>query len=120
MPSVTDYAGQARQAIEIVCSGDVSRMARMARLGRRKVEGRSWLRRVSTGIQGPGSTRQPPAAVPTDRLLRPDQAAWYLNIKTSWIYEAVKSGRLPCHRVGRYVRFTRPVLDAWLVEQPRR
>jgi excisionase family DNA binding protein len=55
-----------------------------------------------------------------DRLLRPEQAAWYLNVKTSWVYEAVRAGRLPCHRVGRHIRFTRPMLDDWLAEQPRR
>ena len=55
-----------------------------------------------------------------DRLLRPDQAAWYLNVKTSWVYEAVRTGRLPCHRVGRHIRFTRPMLDEWLAQQPRR
>lgn len=27
---------------------------------------------------------------------------------TSWVYEAVRTGRLPCHRVGRHIRFTRP------------
>ena len=42
------------------------------------------------------------------------------NVKTSWIYEAVRAGRLPCHRVGRHIRFTRPMLDDWLAEQPRR
>jgi excisionase family DNA binding protein len=62
--------------------------------------------------------RQPPVLA-EGRLLRPDQAASYLNVKTSWSYEAVRSGRLPCHRVGRHIRFTRPMLDDWLAEQPR-
>jgi excisionase family DNA binding protein len=68
--------------------------------------------------ESPATAQQPPA-VATDRLLRPEQAAWYLNVKTSWIYEAVRAGRLPCHRVGRHIRFTRPMLDDWLAEQPR-
>ncbi|HEX4115860.1 MAG TPA: helix-turn-helix domain-containing protein [Solirubrobacteraceae bacterium] len=70
-------------------------------------------------MQAP-STANPPAALTEDRLLRPEQAAWYLNVKTSWIYEAVRAGRLPCHRVGRHIRFTRPMLDEWLVKQPQR
>jgi excisionase family DNA binding protein len=37
-----------------------------------------------------------------DRLWRPEKAAWYLDVKTSWVYEAVRTGRLPCHRVGRH------------------
>lgn len=51
-------------------------------------------------------------------LLRPDQAAHLLAVRTSWIYEAVRSGRVPCIRVGRHIRFTRAMLEAWLVEQP--
>lgn len=70
-------------------------------------------------MQGP-STSNPPATLGEDRLLRPEQAAWYLNVKTSWVYEAVRAGRLPCHRVGRHIRFTRIMLDDWLAEQPRR
>jgi excisionase family DNA binding protein len=60
------------------------------------------------------------APLQQDRLLRPDQAACYLNVRTSWVYEAVRAGRLPCHRVGRHIRFTRAMLDEWLAEQPRR
>jgi excisionase family DNA binding protein len=49
-----------------------------------------------------------------DPLLRPDQAAQLLNVKTSWIYEAVRTGSLPCLRVGRHIRFTRMMLEDWL------
>jgi excisionase family DNA binding protein len=65
------------------------------------------------------STADPPAALTEDRLWRPEKAAWYLDVKPSWIYEAVRSGRLPCLRVGRHIRFTRELLDAWLEEQPK-
>jgi excisionase family DNA binding protein len=41
------------------------------------------------------------------------------NVKTSWIYEAVRAGRLPYHRVGRHIRFMRPMLDDWLAEQSK-
>jgi excisionase family DNA binding protein len=61
------------------------------------------------GMQGPTTTL--PTTFREDRLLRPEQATWYLNVKTSWIYEAVRSGRLPCRRVGRHIRFTRSMLD---------
>jgi len=52
-------------------------------------------------------------------LLRPEQAAHLLSVKTSWIYEAVRSGRLPCTRIGRHIRFTKQMLEQWLAEQPR-
>ena len=53
-------------------------------------------------------------------LLRPDEAASLLAVKTSWIYEAVRTGRVPCLRVGRHIRFTRPMLEDWLAEQVER
>jgi excisionase family DNA binding protein len=70
-------------------------------------------------MQAPPTTAQPPAVIAEDRLWRPEQAAWYLNVKASWVYEAVRTGRLPCRRVGRHIRFTRLMLDEWLAEQPR-
>ena len=47
-------------------------------------------------------------------LLTPDQAAELLSVKTSWIYEATRTGRLPCIRLGRHIRFTRAMLEEWL------
>lgn len=44
-------------------------------------------------------------------LLRPEEAARLLSVKTSWIYEAVRVGRVPCLRVGRHIRFTRHMLE---------
>lgn len=53
-------------------------------------------------------------------LLRPEDAAQLLAVKPSWIYDAVRTGRLPCLRVGRHIRFTQPMLEAWLSEQAAR
>jgi excisionase family DNA binding protein len=50
-------------------------------------------------------------------LLRPDQAAALLAVKTSWIYVAVRTGNLPYIRVGRHIRFTRMMLEEWLEER---
>lgn len=47
-------------------------------------------------------------------LLRPEDAAELLAVKTSWIYDAVQAGRLPCLRIGRHIRFTRAMLEDWL------
>jgi excisionase family DNA binding protein len=49
-------------------------------------------------------------------LLRAEDAARLLSVRTSWIYEAVRAGALPCLRVGRHIRFTRGMLEAWLRE----
>jgi excisionase family DNA binding protein len=50
-------------------------------------------------------------------LLTPDQAAELLSVKTSWVYDAVRTGRLPCLRVGRHIRFTRAMLEEWLLDR---
>jgi excisionase family DNA binding protein len=61
------------------------------------------------------SSRQSPDVWRLDGpLLRPDQAAALLAVKTSWVYDAVRSGNLPCIRVGRHIRFTRTMLEEWL------
>ena len=70
---------------------------------------------------GPASraSSHPAPTLTEGPLLRPDEAAHLLSVKTSWIYEAVRSGRVPCLRVGRHIRFTRAMLEAWLAEQTR-
>ena len=50
-------------------------------------------------------------------LVKPAQAAELLAVRTSWIYEAVRTNRLPCLRIGRHIRFTRDMLEQWLREQ---
>ena len=50
-------------------------------------------------------------------LLRPDQAAALLSVKKSWVYDAVRTGSLPCIRVGRHIRFTRAMLEEWLQDR---
>jgi excisionase family DNA binding protein len=50
-------------------------------------------------------------------LLRPEQAAELLAVKTSWVYDAARTERLPCIRVGRHIRFTRGMLEEWLSAQ---
>jgi excisionase family DNA binding protein len=50
-------------------------------------------------------------------LLRPEQAAELLAVKPSWVYDAVRTGRLPCLRVGRHIRFTQTMLENWLTDR---
>lgn len=57
-----------------------------------------------------GSERDP------HRLLRPADAAAVLSVRTSWVYEAVRTRRLPCVRVGRHIRFTQAMLDEWVAD----
>jgi excisionase family DNA binding protein len=48
------------------------------------------------------------------RLLEADEVAQQLGMTTDWIYREVRAGRLPHIRLGRYVRFRRESIDAWL------
>jgi excisionase family DNA binding protein len=56
----------------------------------------------------------PPISPLDGPLLRPEEAAALLSVKTSWVYDAVRMGKLPCLRVGRHIRFTRAMLEEWL------
>jgi len=47
-------------------------------------------------------------------LLKAAEAAELLSVRPTWVYEAVRSGTLPCLKVGRHVRFTRAMLEDWL------
>jgi len=38
-----------------------------------------------------------------------------LSVKPSWIYEAVRDGRLPHIKVGRHIRFLRSDLENWVL-----
>jgi excisionase family DNA binding protein len=75
---------------------------------------------VSNPMNPPPPDPATPNILVDGPLLRPDEAAALLAVKTSWIYEAVRTGRLPCIRVGRHIRFTRAMLQRWLAEQTRR
>lgn len=79
--------------------------------------------RVAPGVHpGRGETaltRERPNGIGLDApLLNPEQAAELLAVRKSWIYEAVRTGRLPCLRLGKHIRFTRQMLEDWLARQP--
>jgi excisionase family DNA binding protein len=60
-----------------------------------------------------------PAPLP-DRLLTDAEAADLLAVPKSWVGEAARQGRLPCVMLGRYRRFDRTDLLAWLEQQKAR
>jgi len=53
-------------------------------------------------------------------LLNAEQAAALLNVKTSWVREATRRKRLPCHRFGKHVRYDRRELAAYVAEHAER
>jgi excisionase family DNA binding protein len=65
---------------------------------------------IETNIPGTSSEDEWP-------LLRPEEVAEMLSVRTSWVYEAVRARRLPCRRVGRHVRFSKQMVAEWVAEQ---
>jgi excisionase family DNA binding protein len=51
------------------------------------------------------------------RLLKASEVADLLAVPESWVREATRAGRLPHLTLGRYRRYSRPAIDAWLSEQ---
>lgn len=49
-----------------------------------------------------------------ERLLDAAEVAEMLAVPVSWVREATRSGAMPCVRLGRYVRFERDEVEAWL------
>jgi excisionase family DNA binding protein len=52
-------------------------------------------------------------------LITAQEAAKRLSLSKGYLYRLARAGRLPCHRVGRAVRFNIDELHAWLITEPR-
>ena len=50
----------------------------------------------------------------TDRLLDAHEAAELLGVKVSWVRTATREGIIPSVPLGRYHRYRRESLDAWV------
>ena len=55
----------------------------------------------------------------TERLLIAKEVAELLAVPESWVREATREGRLPSIALGRYRRYSRAEIEAWLTEQRR-
>ena len=60
----------------------------------------------------------PPSPL-SEPLLDAEAAAALLAVRPSWIYEAVRTGRVPHMKIGRHVRFLRSDLEGWVLSQRR-
>jgi excisionase family DNA binding protein len=70
---------------------------------------------VGYGVDRSGESR----LFPTDseRLLSVAEVADLLAVPVTWVREATRTKRLPHVRLGRYVRYERAEIMAWLSEQ---
>ena len=53
-----------------------------------------------------GALATPTAPSVSEELLTAEQIAERLKIPQTWIEEATRQGRLPCHEFGRYKRYS--------------
>lgn len=53
----------------------------------------------------------------TDRLLDAGEVAELLHVPVRWVREATRAGKLPCVALGRYRRYSRPDVLAWVEAQ---
>ena len=52
----------------------------------------------------------------SESLLTADQVGQLLGVPRSWVYEQSRAGRIPTVTLGRYRRYRREAIEAW-VEQ---
>ena len=51
---------------------------------------------------------------PTNKYLKPEEAAEYLRVPRRWIKQAIAERRFPVYKAGRLNRFKQSDLDAYL------
>ena len=51
-----------------------------------------------------------------DSLLTADQVAELLGVPKSWVYEQSREGRIPTVTLGRYRRYRREAIEAWITQ----
>lgn len=49
-----------------------------------------------------------------ESLLTAHEVAELLGVPTSWVYEQSRGGRIPTVTLGRYRRYRREAIEAWL------
>ncbi len=54
-----------------------------------------------------------------DQLISIDEAAEFLKVEKTWIYSQTRQGKIPHFKVGKYVRFRKEELQAWLGRHQR-
>ncbi len=53
-------------------------------------------------------------APPNNPLLTANQVAELLGVPATWVYDQARRGRIPTVTLGRYRRFRREAIEAWV------
>lgn len=69
-------------------------------------------------LPSPRRGSRPPAGA--EPLLDAIAVAEWLQVTTSWVYAETRAGRLPHVNLGRYYRYRRSALEAWMENQEHR
>lgn len=56
----------------------------------------------------------------TGELLTAQEVAAWLKVTPDWVKEMARDGEMPAMKLGRYWRFDRDAVAAWLVERQER
>ncbi len=56
----------------------------------------------------------------SDPLLTAAEVGELLGVPASWVYEQARQGRIPTVPLGRYRRFRRTAVEAWVIELEER
>jgi excisionase family DNA binding protein len=73
---------------------------------------------TEAGLGDRAETAEPVAElVPRDRLLDAQEAARLLHLPVSWVREETRADRIPHVKLGRYRRYDRADLLAWVESQ---
>lgn len=51
-----------------------------------------------------------------ESLLTAEQVAAVLGVPRSWVYEQSRAGRIPTVTLGRYRRYRREAIEAWVAQ----
>jgi excisionase family DNA binding protein len=70
-------------------------------------------------VEPPTADTHQPAATATDGLLTADEVAALLQVTCSWVYAETRKRRIPHLRLGRYVRYRRSAIAAWIEDVER-
>lgn len=54
------------------------------------------------------------------QLLTPKEVADWLKVTPDWVKEMARDGEMPAMKLGRYWRFSRPTVAAWLEERQQK
>jgi excisionase family DNA binding protein len=79
-------------------------------------------RRSQTGLQQSEGTANGPLERGTEgrgRLLTAEEVAEILGVTPAWVYEQSRAGRIPTVTLGRYRRYRREAITAWLEQLER-